>query len=202
MFKRVSDTAHKGCSPDVFVCLLEATEAAVYNLCYRMLGEEEEAEDAAQETFLRAYRQFHRYDPSRPFQPWVFAIACHHCFDRLRRRKLMVWLRADDEFQHPAWREPSPSPEDMVLQSEQSERIQELLDRLSPKDRAVIVLRYWYDFSDKEIAQATGTTTSAVKSRICRARKALAEDFRSKLASDTGASANLQNTPNAYPVFR
>jgi RNA polymerase sigma-70 factor (ECF subfamily) len=202
MFERENVTPLKKCSPDVFVCMLEASEAAVYNLCYRMLGEVEEAEDPTQETFLRAYRQFHRYDPSRPFRPWVFAIACHHCIDRLRKRRWMEWFRADDEFQHPAWREPSPGPEDLILQGEQSERIQELLARLSPKDRAVIVLRYWYDFSDQEIAQTTGTTTSAVKTRICRARRALAEVFRSDLASDAGALSNLQNIPNSYPAFR
>ena len=191
MFKRQPVIQSMDCTPDVFACLLEASEAAVYNLCYRMLGEGKEAEDATQESFLRAYRQFHRYDPSRPFRPWVFTIACHHCCDRLRKRRLMVWLRADDEFQHPVWREPAPGPEDQALQSEQSERIQELLAQLSPKDRAAIVLRYWYDFSDQEIAQAIGTTMSAVKSRIHRARRSLAEKMRSDLASNEWKSGSL-----------
>ena len=176
IFEQQSTASSRDCSPLAFTCLVEASQTAVYNLCYRMLGEAKEAEDAAQETFLRAYRQFSRYDPTRPFQPWLFASACRHCIDRLRRRSLFVWLNADEEFQHPAWRESAPGPEELVLQSERNERVQELLARLDPKDRAVIVLRYWYEFSDQEIAQATGASTGAVKSRMHRARKLLAKE--------------------------
>ena len=76
--------------------LVEAFQGPVYNLTYRMLGDPEEAEDAAQETFLRAYRKIDTYDPSRKFSTWLLSIASHYCIDRLRRRRL-TWLSLEDE---------------------------------------------------------------------------------------------------------
>jgi RNA polymerase sigma-70 factor (ECF subfamily) len=159
-----------------FAPLVDAYQSAIYNLCYRMLGEANEAEDAAQEAFLRAYAQLRRYDPTRPFKTWLFAIASHYCIDVLRKRRL-TWLSIDDEAlpPHPALQEPAPGPEEMASRREQSAVMQTLLARLSPEDRSVIVMRYWYDLSYEEIAEATGATVSAVKSRLHRARGAMAE---------------------------
>jgi RNA polymerase sigma-70 factor (ECF subfamily) len=169
---------HSNCDLAAFTSLVETYQSPLYNLCYRMLSDKQEAEDAAQETFLRAYRQFHRYDPSRPLQPWLFAIACHHCIDQLRKRKRMVWLDVDDESQQIALRETAPGPEDLVVKRELDKEVQNLLDELAPKDRVAIILRYWYEFSDQEIAYATATSSSSVKSRLHRARRALAEKLR------------------------
>jgi RNA polymerase sigma-70 factor (ECF subfamily) len=154
-----------------FTRLVEIYQRPVYNLCYRMVGEATEAEDAAQETFLRAYSQFGRYDPTRPFKTWLFSIASHYCIDRLRRRRV-TWCDIDDESLsvHPALRERTPGPEESALRHEQSRSIQGLLGRLAPKDRAALVMRYWYDLSYEEIAAATGSTVSAEKSRLHRAR--------------------------------
>jgi RNA polymerase sigma-70 factor (ECF subfamily) len=158
-----------------FAVLVETYQTPIYNLCYRMLGEAGEAEDAAQETFLRAYHQMARYDPARSFKTWLFAIANHHCIDRLRKRRL-TWLSIDDDLPpHPALNEPSAGPEEATVRREQTELLQKLLARLSPDDRAVVVMRYWYDLSYEEIAEATVTTVSAVKSRLHRARGSLGE---------------------------
>jgi RNA polymerase sigma-70 factor (ECF subfamily) len=159
-----------------FTQLVEIYQTPIYNLCYRMLGEAGEAEDAAQEAFLRAYAQLNLYDPMRPFKTWLFAIASHHCIDRLRKRRL-TWLSIDDEAlpPHPALREQTPGPEEMAARGEQRDAIQALLAKLSPEDRHVIVMRYWHDLSYEEIAQTTRTTVSAVKSRLHRARGAMAE---------------------------
>ena len=67
--------------------LVEAYMRPVFNLTYRMLGNPQEAEDAAQETFLRAYSRLEQYDPSQKFSTWLFSIANHHCIDRLRKRR-------------------------------------------------------------------------------------------------------------------
>jgi|YNPNPStandDraft_1061719.scaffolds.fasta_scaffold07764_6 RNA polymerase sigma-70 factor (ECF subfamily) len=154
--------------------LIERYQSAVFNLCYRMLGNTAEAEDAAQETFLRAYTQLHRYDPNRSFKGWLFSIASHHCIDRLRRRRVQ-WQDIDDEplSNHPALREPRPGPEESAIRREACAEVHELLDRLAPRDRTVIVMRYWYDLSYEEIASSIGTTVSAVKSRLHRARQTL-----------------------------
>lgn len=159
-----------------FAQIVEAYQTPIYNLCYRMLGEAGEAEDAAQETFLRAYAQLGSYDTGRSFKTWLFSIANHHCIDRLRKRRL-TWLSIDDDNlpPHPALQEQEPGPEDTLVRRQQAELLQGLLARLPLEDRSALVMRYWYDFSYEEIAEATRTTVSAVKSRLHRARGSLGQ---------------------------
>ena len=117
--------AQKG-SEEAFTKLVETYQKHVYNLCYRMLGEPESAEDAAQETFLRAFQHLHRYDRKRPFATWLLSIAAHYCIDRLRRRKFsMATIDHDEEdggFELPD--NDAPNPEAEVLHSEQREQMQ------------------------------------------------------------------------------
>ena len=167
--------------------LVEMHQHAVYNLCYRMLGERGEAEDAAQETFLRAYSHLDRYDADRPFRTWLLSIASNHCIDRLRKRRL-VWLSIEEPLPpHPALSSDEVEPEDAVISNERGAAIQRMLDELSPEYRAAVVLRYWYDLSYTEIAEVLNTTESAVKSRLFRARQALAE----KMSGTQGSTALL-----------
>lgn len=154
--------------------LVVTYQTPVYNLTYRMLGNAVEAEDAAQETFLRAYIHLRSYDPRRPFRSWLLSIASHYCIDRLRRQRLN-WLSLEDEIAMPY--EPAsdcPSPETVLTQREQTVQIQRLLAALSPTDRAAITFCYWYDCSYEEIAEMLNLTVSAVKSRLHRARQTLA----------------------------
>ena len=170
-----------------FTQLVETYQTAIYNLCYRMLGDAGEAEESAQESFLRAYTRLGSYDPARPFKTWLFSIASHYCIDRLRKRRL-IWLSIEDEAlaPHPALHEPNPGPEEMTVRREQRELIQSMLAKLSPEDRNVVVMRYWQDLSYEEIAEATSTTVSAVKSRLHRARGSVSEMLR---ATPGGAAA-------------
>jgi RNA polymerase sigma-70 factor (ECF subfamily) len=188
-------------STAAFTRLVEIYQTPIYNLCYRMLGDAGEAEDAAQEAFLRAYSQLHRYDPARPFKTWLFAIASHHCIDRLRRRHV-TWLGIDEEplLTHPALVESRPGPEQMAVRREEAASVQAVLAELAPKDRSAIVMRYWYDMSYEEIARATGSTASAVKSRLHRARVTLgavlraAEGFGGMALGDARASQRSPET--------
>jgi RNA polymerase sigma-70 factor, ECF subfamily len=165
--------------------LVRLHQTAVYNLAYRMLGERGEAEDAAQETFLRAYANLSRYDASRPFRTWLLSIASNHCIDRLRKRRL-TWLSLDEPIApHPALNSSEIEPEDAVISNEREAIIAKMLAELSPDYRAAVVLRYWYDLSYTEIADMLETTESAVKSRLFRARQALAE----KMTSAQGSTA-------------
>jgi RNA polymerase sigma-70 factor (ECF subfamily) len=162
---------------EAFTRLVEEHQTHVYNLCYRMLGEPEAAEDAAQETFLRAYQNLHRYDRNRPFATWLLSIGAHYCIDRLRRRKLSVFS-IDEENEDGTSFEvrdaASPDPEAESVKREDRDRLHVLLKDLDPTDRAAIIMRYWYDASEIEIAEALNLTVSAVKSRLHRARRALA----------------------------
>ena len=162
---------------EAFSKLVEEHQTHVYNLCYRMLGEPEAAEDAAQETFLRAYQNLHRYDRNRPFATWLLSIGAHYCIDRLRRRKLSVFSMDEENEDGTSFEIPdaaSPDPEAESVKREDRDRLHILLKDLDPTDRAAIIMRYWYDASEIEIADALNLTVSAVKSRLHRARRALA----------------------------
>jgi RNA polymerase sigma-70 factor (ECF subfamily) len=160
--------------------LVQRYERDVFNLTYRMLNERGEAEDAAQEAFLRAYANLERYDQTRSFKTWLLSIASNHCIDRLRRRRL-TWLSLEEPLPpHPALTSDIPGPEEETLNNERNVLVQELLDHLSPDYRLAVVLRYWYDLSYAEIADMLETTESAIKSRLFRARQALANELESK----------------------
>jgi RNA polymerase sigma-70 factor, ECF subfamily len=162
---------------DAFGELIRLYERPVFNLAYRMLGNGAEAEDAAQEAFLRAYTNLHRYDTERPFKTWLLSITSNHCIDRLRKRRL-TWLSLDEPLPpHPALVSSEAGPEASAIAHELSVHIQELLSTLSDEYRIVVVLRYWYDLSYTEIAQMLETTESAIKSRLFRARQALAKQI-------------------------
>ena len=164
-------------SDEAFTQLVETYQKPIYNLCYRMLGEPELAEDAAQETFLRAYQHLHRYDEKRPFATWLLSIAAHYCIDRLRKRKFAMFsMDAEDEegnsFELP---DPaSPDPEAESVRGQTRDRVHSMLSELDDTDRAAVIMRYWYDYSEIEIAESLRLTVSAVKSRLHRARKELA----------------------------
>jgi RNA polymerase sigma-70 factor (ECF subfamily) len=170
---------------DAFAELVYTYQDSVYNLCYRMLYDRGEAEDAAQEAFLRAFLNLQRYDPARSFKTWLLTIASNYCIDRIRRRRLQ-WLSLDDPLPNMTLREDEPEPEDVTIFREQSAAIQKLLNRLPPDYRASVVLRYWYDYSYVEIADILDTTESAIKSRLFRARQMLAETMETQAAPGTG----------------
>jgi RNA polymerase sigma-70 factor (ECF subfamily) len=181
-----------------FTQLVETYQTHVYNLCYRMLGEAEAAEDASQETFLRAYQHLHRYDRKRPFGTWLLSIAAHYCIDRLRRRKFtMTSIDQDEEeggFELPD--ADAPNPESEAIYGEQRQQMQHLLKRLDSVDRAAIVMRYWHDCSEVEIAESLNLTVSAVKSRLHRARRTLAGYYQAETAP-----SHHERRPHESPAF-
>ena len=187
----------KNGSDEAFTYLVETYQTPVYNLCYRMLSHAEAAEDAAQETFLRAYQHLHRYDTNRSFATWLLSIAAHYCIDRMRKRKLPVFsVDEDEEFTFQIPDAQAPHPETETVQGEQREQIHGMIGSLDSTDRAAIVMRYWYDFSEKEIAEALNLTVSAVKSRLHRARKQLG-----KLWQESSTTAHVERSPYESPAF-
>ena len=186
-------------SDEAFTRLVEEHQTHVYNLCYRMLGEPEAAEDAAQESFLRAYQNMQRYDRNRPFATWLLSIAAHYCIDRLRRRKLSMFSLDEEnddgvtfEIADPA----SPNPEAESVKREERDRLHILLKDLDATDRAAIILRYWNDYSEIEIAESLNLTVSAVKSRLHRARRALAGMWQ-----EDKPRARAERRPHETPAF-
>jgi RNA polymerase sigma-70 factor (ECF subfamily) len=169
---------------DAFTELVDAYQNAVYNLCYRMLGDQYEAEDAAQETFIRAYKGMKSFDQNRSFSTWLLSIAAHYCIDQLRKKRLKVTSIEDTPYLEIP--DPGPNPEKSLTQREQQNRIKNLLKGLSDTDRAIVIMFYWYEFSYQEIAEALDLSTSAVKSRIHRARIQLAKSWNESKQTHSG----------------
>ena len=175
--ERWIDAARNG-DKAAFGCLVELYQNPLYNLAYRMLGNGPEAEDAAQEAFIRAYRHLASYDPDRAFSTWLFSITSHYCIDQLRRRKIDCMPLKEEIAEPVRLAKGSPNPETVVTERDRESWIKSLLTTLSPTDRAAITLHYWYDCSYAEIAEVLDLTESAVKSRLYRARRALAEQMK------------------------
>jgi len=171
-----------------FTNLVEHYQTPVFNLCYRMLGDPQEAEDAAQESFWRAYQSIQRYDPQRPFATWLLSIAAHYCIDQQRRRRLPSF--ALDEITEEIVPDPAPDPEKMVGQIERDRLLHSLLVDMNGQDRAAIILRYWYDLSEQEISEALSLSVSAVKSRLHRARRLLAERWQEAQPASVNSERN------------
>ena len=158
---------------DAFAVLVERYKDAVQNLAYRMLSNAAEAEDVTQETFVRAYTQLATYKPAHKFSTWLLSIASHLAIDQLRRRRFLALPLEDVPFLE--WIvDAGTGPEQTALEGEQQDEVQTYLQRLPAKYRAVIVLRYWYDFSYEEIARTLNLTPALVKARLHRARELLA----------------------------
>jgi RNA polymerase sigma-70 factor (ECF subfamily) len=185
---------------EAFARLVEQYQTPVFNLCYRMLGEPESAEDAAQESFLRVYQNISRYDRQRPFATWLLSIAAHYCIDRLRRRKFSIISldaeREDDDRPMELPDADAPNPEREAVRREEQAALQAVLQQLDATDRAAIVLRYWYDFSEIEISQSLSLTVSAVKSRLHRARKEIARRLQA-----SSPEAHLERSPYGSPAL-
>lgn len=164
--------------------LVRAYQKPVFNLTYRMLGNAQEAEDAAQEAFLRAYSNLHQYQSQHKFSTWLFAIANHHCIDRLRKRRVTL-VSIDDNPVLENLTEETPLPEQQALMREQSVEMQTLLQELAPEYRMPLILRYWEEYSYEEIATTMEITVAAVKSRLFRARQQVAKLYSEREAAIT-----------------
>ena len=163
-----------------FAQLVEMYQTPVYNLAYRMLGNANDAEDAAQETFLRAYTQFKKFHADQKFATWLLSIDAHYCIDRLRRRKFL-WLSLEDEILSETLASDLPEPDQEALRHESQREVEKLLEHLSPASRLVVVLFYWHDQSIEEISKTTGDSVSAIKVKLYRARQALAQGLETNV---------------------
>jgi RNA polymerase sigma-70 factor (ECF subfamily) len=164
--------------------LVRRYQTAVFNIAYRLLGRRVEAEDAAQEAFLRAYRALDRFDVTRPFAPWIKRITVNLCLNWLESAKVKPQLlatemsRADRPVDMDDWAQTAPSPEQTLVLEEQSMRLWQAILALPPRYRAAIELRHFQELGYDEMAEALERPLSSVKSDLFRARKMLAEKMK------------------------
>ncbi len=151
--------------------LVAAYEGLVYNLCYRLLGQRQAAEDAAQETFIAAWRGIGGLRGDT-FRPWLLRIAANACRDELRRRARRPAASLDVALEAglPEPADPAPLPEVSVLQAELRRRLQQALRALPAEQRLALVLCDVEGLDYAEIALVMKTSLGTVKSRIARGR--------------------------------
>lgn len=161
---------------DAFGELVRIHQAAVFNVCLRLMGSAAEAEDLAQEAFVRAFQKLDTYDLERPFGPWIRRLAANLCINNLRRSRPTAFSLEDerDLVNVPA----QGDPEARWTDRERNETVREAILGLPPRDRAVIEFRHFQNMSYGEIADALDMSVSEVKSRLYRARSRLAERLR------------------------
>ena len=122
---------------------------------------------------MRAYKSMRRYDRSRPFSTWLLSIAAHYCIDQIRKRRMTVV--SIEDLPVPDLPDHALGLEATVGLKEQQRRVRALLETLDAIDRAAVIMYYWYDFSYAEISRSLSLSESAVKSRLHRARRAMAQ---------------------------
>jgi RNA polymerase sigma-70 factor (ECF subfamily) len=165
---------------DAFQALVDAHSSRVYGLALRMLGNEREAEDAAQDAFLHAFARLGSYKPEWRFKTWIMTITSNLCIDKLRRRRLEPANFADmttdttpdgevDFTSH------EPQPDAVMVKHQRDAALRAMLAELPDEDRSMVAMFYFNDMRYDEIAGAMRTTVSAVKSRLFRARQKMAQ---------------------------
>jgi RNA polymerase sigma-70 factor (ECF subfamily) len=158
---------------DAFRLLVEQHSRAVFRLAFRMTGNEQDAEDVVQETFLRAYRQLGKYEARSSFSTWLYRIASNYSLDLIRMRKRHEDKRergkADERDILQTLPVNTPGPDRILYSSQVQERVNEALNELSAQERTAFVLRHFEGLSIDEIGETLGTGTNATKHSIFRA---------------------------------
>jgi RNA polymerase sigma-70 factor (ECF subfamily) len=153
--------------------LVRRYQVSVFNVCYRFLGERREAEDLAQESFIRAYKRLETFDVGRPFGPWIRRVAANLCINHLRRDELFSF-HLEEERDIPMQTQ-EMDLEARHMQVERSEVVRAAIFGLPSQYRIVIELRHFHGLSYTEISTALEIPLSDVKSHLFRARKLLAK---------------------------
>ncbi|UCZ53416.1 RNA polymerase sigma factor SigW [Bacillus shivajii] len=180
--KKIIIEVKKG-NQQAFAELVELYKDKVYQVAYRLLGNSHEAQDIAQEAFLRAYTNIESYDINRKFSTWIFRIATNLAIDRIRKKKPDFHLEdqvagTEDLTYYSQISTDEQLPEDQVVQHEMQEWIQQEVMMLPPKYRSAIILKYMEDLSLKEISEILNLPVATVKTRIHRGREALRKRLR------------------------
>ncbi|MCA1041666.1 RNA polymerase sigma factor SigW [Bacillus infantis] len=163
--------------------IVEIYKDKVFQLCFRMLGNRHEAEDIAQEAFLRAYINIQSFNIDLKFSTWLYRIATNLCIDRIRKKKPDYFLDAevagtDGLTMYSQIAADTRLPEEDVESLELQETIQNEISKLPEKYRSVIVLKYIEELSLNEISEIMDLPLGTVKTRIHRGREALRKQLR------------------------
>ena len=161
-----------------FGILVERYERAVYNLALRTMRDVEDAKDASQEAFLKAYRSLRTFRPGAKFSTWIFTITYHACCDRLAARARL----SGEEL--PERADPAAGPEAEAIRLDEASRLRAAIDALPDKYRAVITLYHLQGKQYDEIATVLGLPMGTVKTHLFRAKELLRRRLNAEADDD------------------
>jgi len=177
--------------------LVYAHQGIAFRTAYVIAGNAADAEEAAQDGFVKAYRALWRFRAGAPFKPWLLRIVANEARNRRRSagRRAALALRATQE---PSG-EAAPSPEAALLDSERRDDLVAALNRLSEHDREALACRYFLDLSEAEIAAALGVRPGTVKSRLSRALERLRAELSAASVAGEAGDARPKNLGEDAP---
>ena len=175
------DRARRG-DRDAFRLLVDRHARPVFRLAFRMTGNENDAEDMVQETFLKAWKQIAKFDNRAAFGTWLHRICANCTLDHIRARKRKQEARAGDDLL-PQVATGAPSPERLALSSEITGILTSALDELSDMERAAFVLRHYEGHSIEEISAVLGVQPGAAKHSVFRAVQKLRQALEPVMSS-------------------
>lgn len=172
-------------SERAFRALMDKYQRPVFSICLRMVRNRDEAEDLAQESFIKVFAMLERYNSSYAFSSWLFKITSNLCIDFLRKRKIETFAmdepidveRGEIQRQYEA---PDLDPEQELMKNEKMRRLSTAIDRLPAHYRIMLILRHQENLSYEEIAESLDIPLGTVKARIHRAREMLKSSLRGK----------------------
>jgi RNA polymerase sigma-70 factor (ECF subfamily) len=158
---------------DAYGVVIQEHQGPVFNVCLRILGNRQEAEDLTQEAFLRAYRNISHYDPERPFGPWMRTLAANLCYNHLQKASLERVPLEDERDHLPD--HPHKNPEALLELSQEHRQLYRAIWQLPANQRVALELRHFQDLTYQEMAREMELPLNTIRSHLYRARRKLAE---------------------------
>ncbi len=156
-------------TPGAFDLIVERYRRPIYQMCYRFVGNHEEAADLSQEVFLRAYRGLKNFRRQAALSTWLYRIGVNVCLNRVSAKKALDSTTADPIEVYELVDTRTDSPADRLLRAERGARVRAAIARLPRKQRATLILRTYHEMSHQEIADVLGSSVGAVKANFFHA---------------------------------
>ena len=161
---------------------------AIFRFCRRAMPTRDDAEDATMEIFMKLKGKLGQYDATRSFSAWLYKVSANHCWDILRRRKIRQDKETEDVESVPL-EHPEPSQLEKLIEQRSSEEVRKALEKMGPRARMALVMRYYSDMSYDEIADALGVRRAFVGVVLLRARHELRQALEGNAALAAGGAS-------------
>ena len=175
--------------PDAWGNLYREYAPAIFRFCRRALPSREDAEDATTEIFMKVRQKIGQFDASRPFTAWLYKVAANHCWDLLRRRRIRQDLEVG-EVENLPLEHPDPGQLQRLLEEHSGQQVRTALDKLPPRARMALVMRYYSEMTYEEIADSLGVRRAFVGVLLLRARHQLRDVLLGHPEMTRGAAQN------------